>query len=82
MWCSWPILSVLTLLLITALYRPFLAISFDPGFARSAGLPVAMLDHTMMMFLSLCDRRLAAGSRGGACLRTADHPGGDRLPDD
>jgi ABC-type Mn2+/Zn2+ transport system permease subunit/Mn-dependent DtxR family transcriptional regulator len=46
------VLSVLTVLLITALYRPFLAISFDPGFARSAGLPVAMLDHIMMMFLA------------------------------
>jgi len=46
------VLSLLTLLLITALYRPFLAISFDPGFARSAGLPVALLDHMMMMFLA------------------------------
>ncbi|MGI9240299.1 MAG: metal ABC transporter permease, partial [Verrucomicrobiales bacterium] len=46
------VLTVLTLALITALYRPFLAISFDPGFARSAGLPVALLDHTMMLFLA------------------------------
>lgn len=46
------VLSLATLLLISALYRPFLAISFDPGFARSAGLPVVLLDHTMMMFLA------------------------------
>ncbi len=46
------VLTVLTLILIVALYRPLLAISFDPGFARSAGMPVAMLDHMMMMFLA------------------------------
>ena len=33
------VLSALTVILIVALYRPLLAISFDPGFARSAGLP-------------------------------------------
>ncbi|MFT4546584.1 MAG: ABC-type Mn2+/Zn2+ transport system permease subunit [Pseudoalteromonas tetraodonis] len=46
------VLTVLTVLLLAALYRPFLVISFDPGFARSAGLPVALLDHVMMMFLA------------------------------
>ena len=46
------VLSITTVVLITVLYRPLLAISFDPGFARSAGLPVAMLDHLMMMFLA------------------------------
>jgi len=46
------VLSLVTVLLIAALYRPLLAISFDPGFARSAGLPVVWLDHLMMTFLT------------------------------
>ena len=46
------VLTLLTLVLILTLYRPLLAISFDPGFARSIGLPVAFLDHLTMMFLA------------------------------
>ncbi len=44
--------TLLSVLLVSAFYRPFLLCSFDRGFARSIGLPVKLLDYVLMLFLT------------------------------
>lgn len=42
----------LSILLITAFYKEFLVVSFDPVFARSIALPVRLLQETLMLLLA------------------------------
>ncbi|MEM7387964.1 MAG: iron chelate uptake ABC transporter family permease subunit [Verrucomicrobiota bacterium] len=44
---------LISLLIILLLYRPFLASSFDPVFARSIGYPVRVLHHLLMFLLAM-----------------------------
>ena len=38
--------------LITVFYKELLVTSFDPGFSRSAGIPVALIHHGLMLLLA------------------------------
>lgn len=49
------LMGVVTLVavgVIVASYKELLVTSFDPGFARSAGLPTALIHHTLMFLLA------------------------------
>lgn len=44
--------TVLTLLLVLLFYKELLLTSFDPGFARSVGLPIRLLRELLMLLLA------------------------------
>ncbi|MFH1498026.1 MAG: metal ABC transporter permease [Verrucomicrobiota bacterium] len=46
------IVTAAAVVVIVAGYKELLVTSFDPGFARSAGLPVALIHHTLMFLLA------------------------------
>lgn len=46
------VITVLVLGLVALFYKQLLVVSFDPGFARASGLPVAWVDRGMMMLLA------------------------------
>lgn len=46
------ITTALTAALIALFYKSFLAMSFDPGFARAIGLPVRVLHDVLMLLLA------------------------------
>ncbi len=44
--------TLATLLVVVAFYRQLLASSFDPGFARSIGIPERLVHHAQMLMLA------------------------------
>lgn len=47
------VVTVLALGAVALLYKEFLVLSFDAGFARASGFPVAWLHHGLMLLLAL-----------------------------
>ncbi len=47
------VVTLLVLVLVGLFYKELLVTSFDEGFARSAGLPVAWLHHGLMLLLAM-----------------------------
>lgn len=45
------IISIFLIILISLFFKEFKLVSFDPGFAKGLGLPVAMLDYLIMFLL-------------------------------
>jgi ABC-type Mn2+/Zn2+ transport system permease subunit/Mn-dependent DtxR family transcriptional regulator len=46
------IVTVAALALVTMFYKELLVTSFDPGFARAAGLPASLMHHGLMLVLA------------------------------
>ena len=46
------VVTVLTLVVILVFYKEFLVTSFDPGFARAAGLPAQAAHYALMLLLA------------------------------
>ncbi|HAV64336.1 MAG TPA: ABC transporter [Verrucomicrobiales bacterium] len=46
------VVTLLAVVLISVFYKELLVCSFDPGFARAAGLPTRMLHHGLMLLLA------------------------------
>ena len=47
------VVTAIVVTLIVAFYKELLATSFDAGFARAAGLPVAWIHHGLMLLLAM-----------------------------